>query len=164
MTRPTFQQILDNNSEYKSLTTLLNKSVENYKSNCTDENINKMTKIFNKQFNLRKQLQKQHKDQYGELETIAEYDYIVIKNDKLLDDTEYKEYLYSRFKNNDFNFKEIRQIKDEYIINYNKIFLTDWSFHAVEPCKSIHSSYIEHVKSFKRHYIDKDNKVLLIMN
>jgi len=164
MSRPTFQQILDNNSEYKSLTALLDKSVENYKNNLTEENLDKMTKIFNKQFNLRKQLQKQHKEQYGKFETITEYDYIVIKNDKLEDDAEYKENLYNRFKNNDFNFKEIKQIKDEYIINYNKIFLTDWSFHAAEPYKSIHSSYIEHVKSFKRHYIDKDNKVLLIMN
>jgi hypothetical protein len=65
------------------------------------------------------------------------------------------------------NLKEIKIIKEEYILNYHKIFINEkqGSFHPVEPVKKVEcvSGYLRHVKSIgKRYLIDKENKILII--
>lgn len=162
MNRPTFEMILDQNELYIGLKNKLDETVKQYKQQETKENMNIMINAFDKERELYKSLWKQHQEQYGVFETINEYDYIVIDNDKLPEDKKYKNNMYNRFKAGAFSFKEIKRIKEEYIEDFHNFFIDEYSFHAVEPCKNLRSGYINHVKSFGHFYIDKKNQVLLI--
>lgn len=93
---------------------------------------------------------------------LLEKDYIIIKNENI-PENEYTDIIYNRFKNNEFRFQKINKLKDDYVINYHKIFLDNWSFQAVKPCKNVVTAYVNYIKSHKNFYIDKINKVLLIL-
>ncbi len=163
MNRPKFNEMLNQNHEYIELVNSLEESVKRYKENQTKENMEIMSTTHDRKFNLYKKLQKEHQEKYGVFETISEYDYSIVDNPKLPEDQQYKHDMYNRFKAGAFNFKEIKRVKNEYIDDYHKFFVSSWSFHAVKPLrKSPQPGYYDHVKSFGHYYIDKENKILLI--
>lgn len=163
MNRLKYEEVLNQNKEYIELKKKLEEVTKQYKQQQTKENMDIMINAFNQERDLYKQLWKDHQEQYGVFETITEYDYIVISNDKLPEDKKYKHNMYNMFKAGDFDFKEIKRIKNEYITDYHKLFMNSYGFHAVEPCKNPSAGYIDHVKSFRHYCIDKENKVLMII-
>jgi hypothetical protein len=91
--------------------------------------------------------------------------YYIVENPNLIDDCEYKHDIFNKFKNNEFSFKEIHNLKDDVIYDFNKIFINHNSFHAVAPCIKRFTGYTEHIKeTYKNRYIDKENEVLLLIS
>ena len=159
-----FTDILAINSQYQEVKDNLNKLLSIYKDHPTEENLNLMVSSFNSERELYKSLWHQYQSENGLIETITEYDYINIINDKLPEDAEYKKKQYDRFKSGDFKFTSISRVKEEYIFDYHKIFINNSTFQAVNIIENGHREYTDHVKEVgRKFYIDKDNKILLII-